>query len=503
MLAFVHARHDIETIIAYVGAVRAGLAVHLLNPDRPADNARLIDLYQPEFVIEPGAPVERRNGGNAARVHPDLAVLLSTSGSTGTPKLVKLSRENIESNTRSICEYLRIAPTDRSVTNLGAHYSYGLSVINTHLASGASLLVTDTPFEEARFWQDMRDYQVTNFSGVPHHFERLTKLGLDLGKYPHLRFLTQAGGRLSPDLVRDFAEQAERADCEFFVMYGQTEAAPRMSYLPPHLARVRPSSIGIAVKGGRMWLADAQGEAIGGEGEEGELLYAGPNVMCGYAHTRSDLQEMTALEVLHTGDLAVFDTDGLFYLTGRNSRIVKPFGLRLSLDEIEGWLREEGSDCAVIGNDEEIVIIIAQGAVDVAGLRQMLTERTGLPLTSFRIETARELPLLANGKLDYRQLTESHLEPATEPGLFRSFWEEFWGILTGKGTRPESAFAAYQTIFGGRVESDQSSFRSIGGDSLSMIQLQLLLEELVTDLPENWTDLPIAQIEKLAAGSRL
>lgn len=159
-------------------------------------------------------------------------MLLTTSGSTGSPKLVRLSKENILENAKSIAQYLDIDQNERAITSLPMHYSYGLSVINSHLISGATILLTEDSYIQRDFWVFAREQRVTSFSGVPFTYEILKKMKFWNRNLPTLRTLTQAGGKLSNELIEYFAKNAKLRDVNFYVMYGQTEATARMSYLP-------------------------------------------------------------------------------------------------------------------------------------------------------------------------------------------------------------------------------------------------------------------------------
>ena len=173
-------------------------------------------------------------------LHPELALLLSTSGSTGSPKLVRLSDRNVSSNAHTIGSYLELTPDDRGITALPLHYCYGLSVLHSHLAAGASVVLTDASVVDPCFTDALQAHGVTNVAGVPHTFELLERSGRDRLNVPTLRFITQAGGRMAPDRVEQWVRRAERWGAKFYVMYGQTEATARMAYLPPEIARRRP-----------------------------------------------------------------------------------------------------------------------------------------------------------------------------------------------------------------------------------------------------------------------
>ena len=334
-LVFIEGANTQKSITAYVGCLRAGHVVHVLDPDKRQENDALIGHYRPEAVIDRSGDITTAPP-RPTSIHPDIAVLLSTSGSTGSKKLVKLTYGNIDSNADAIVDYLGLKDSDVSVTTLKPFYSYGMSVINSHFSVGAKLVLSNHPVTDPMLWQVAAQHGVTNFAGVPFTFKMLEQAGLDPGVLlPSLRFITQAGGRLSPDRVRALAKRGSEQGWRFFVMYGQTEAAPRMSYLPPELAIEHADTIGRAIPGGRFWLEDENGQEIAQTDIIGELVYAGPNVMVGYAETPADLSVIETNDVLRTGDIAVKNAAGLFALVGRKARFVKPMGVRVSLDELE------------------------------------------------------------------------------------------------------------------------------------------------------------------------
>ena len=404
-LVFVEAASSKPAIAAYLACLLFGHAVLLLDPRKRDYNASLIHEFSPNTVVKCFDDDFKIQHGSRISVdlHPELAILLSTSGSTGSEKLVKISFTNIYSNTQAIVEYLGLGMADRSVTTLKMFYSYGLSVLNTHLFAGASILLTNRSTQEDRLWQLMATNDVTNFAGVPHTFHVLEQMPFDLTRLSYLRFVTQAGGRLAPDLVRRYAAIGRRQGWKLFVMYGQTEASPRISYLPPALAETNPESIGIAIPGGHLSLVDQDGVEIVASDVAGELVYSGPNVMMGYARSPADLAYKAEEGSLRTGDIATRSETGLFAIVGRKSRIVKAFGLRLSLDDMENWLGEGGIVAAVTGCNEVVHVFVAAGS-DPANLRRRLSSRYSLPASLFQIRDVDCLPLLSNGKIDYSAL---------------------------------------------------------------------------------------------------
>jgi acyl-CoA synthetase (AMP-forming)/AMP-acid ligase II len=448
-------------------------------------------------VIDTALEQPLRVAGTGQGIHKDIAILLSTSGSTGTPKLVKLSHANIAANTRAIISYLGLSGADIGITSLKLFYSYGMSVVNTHLAAGAGIVVTGLGMESPGFWALAGREGVTNVAGVPFSFELLHRMGFDPGCVPSLRLLTQAGGRLSPDLVRDFARTGARHGVEFCVMYGQTEAAPRMSWLPPDLAAEAPGSIGKAIPGGRLSLVDEAGQPVTEPGVSGELVYEGPNVMVGYAESRADLAFTEAIPALRTGDIAHFDARGLFYIDGRRSRFVKPYGIRVSLDDIEQSLRPRYSEVAVTGTDDRIVVSVGASLADREALAVRLSAELALPSAAFAIVANRTVPRLASGKIDYKALLAAHVAADAPPGLPQVFLREFVGILTGRARKPATVLEAYRAVLGPRVRDRTVTFREAGGDSLSYMQVLLLLEECLREVPEGWDEMTVLDLEHL------
>lgn len=391
---------------------------------------RLAELYRPAFLWVPqslvaalggaayvaGPPVLAEHGHALLKtryepvpLHDDLAVLLSTSGSTGSPHFVRQSYENIAANAASIVEYLEIGPDERPITTLPMEYSYGLSILHAHLRAGATVLVTARSFMEKELWSFFKTERATSFGGVPYTYtmlKRLRFMGMDL---PSLKTMTQAGGRLSPELHRELAEHARATGRRFFVMYGQTEATARMAYLPPERSLEKCGSIGIAIPGGELSLIDERGEAITQPEVTGELVYRGPNVTLGYADSWEDLAKGDENgRALLTGDMARRDADGYFYIVGRKKRFSKVFGNRVNLDEVEQLILSAfpGSDCACVAREDQIVIFLAdeQTASDV---RRFIAAKTGLHPTAFVMTAIAAIPKSSAGKTLYAQLETS------------------------------------------------------------------------------------------------
>ena len=336
----------------------------------------------------------------------ELAVLLTTSGSTGSRKLVRQSYANMKSNAEAIAEYLEIDETERSITTLPMNYTYGLSIVNSHVYSGASLIMTEKTLMQREFWQQFNAYRATSFGGVPFTYEMLNRLRFVRMDLPSLRTMTQAGGRLSPELHKKFAEYSRVTRKRFYVMYGQTEASPRMSYLPYQNSLEKCGSIGIAIPRGKFSLLDLAGMEITAPDVAGELVYEGPNVTLGYAEQGQDLAKGDERQGrLVTGDMAKMDGDGFYYIVGRKNRFLKIFGNRVNLDETEELLKTKFNDADIAcgGIDDKMFIFITDSAL-VQNVRQYITDKTGLNHIAFVVKHIDKIPRNESGKTIYENL---------------------------------------------------------------------------------------------------
>lgn len=486
--------NDVELVATYLAALRIGSPLLLLPPGGPQRWGALVETFEPDVVVRTGTEcgsgsveVARRRPGSRHELHPDLALLLSTSGSTGAPKLVRLSRDNLASNAAAIAGYLGLTPQDRAATVLPLHYCYGLSVLNSHLAVGAGVTVTDRSVVDPCFWELVHRDSVTSIAGVPHTFDLLDRVGLGSLEAPSLRMLTQAGGRLAaPDVAR-WAQLCGRRGMELFVMYGQTEATARMAYLPPHLASARPDAVGVAVPGGEIHV-DALAEEVsadhGWPAGAGEIVYRGPNVMLGYATSPRDLALGRSVDELRTGDVGLVADDGLVEIVGRLSRFVKSFGLRVDLDRVEQLLGSRGVAALVEGDDSCLAVAAAVPPERTDEVAEAVCRHTGLPVRCVRVVAHPDgLPRSSNGKPD-RASVRAVLLDATGAVRARS------GDTAGGGVR--SVFEEVLRI--PHVRSD-ATFVSLGGDSMTYVEASLRLESMLGRLPDGWHLRTVAELE--------
>lgn len=426
-LVFCMCENSPGAVIGYLGMLESGAVPLLLDADLEEEQfAAFFDRYRPTHIWLPAGKAGRLKGLPARKLcetrgyclyrtdrplcpaHRDLALLLATSGSTGSPRLVRVSRKNLESNAAAIARYLKLDASARPVTTLPMHYTYGLSVINSHLLAGACVLLTGQSCVQNGFWEFFGREQANSLSGVPYTYEMLKKLRVFEGELPSLKCLTQAGGKLPEDLQRLVSGWAARQGVDFYIMYGQTEATARMGYLPPEKSGEKIGSIGIPIPGGSFSLVDESGREINAPDEVGELVYRGDNVTLGYASSREDLvlgDERGG--VLYTGDLARRDADGYYYIAGRKKRFIKMYGVRVALDACEQILRRRfpRAEFACAGEDG-CLRIYAAGETDEAEAADYLASYLRLNRRGFRGIRVPEIPKNAAGKVQYGRLEQ-------------------------------------------------------------------------------------------------
>lgn len=400
--------NNIESIIGYLSGISARTAVMLVRENVCHEILQeIIRRFTPDYIWMPKEPVSCEQGyvrsyqwnayvlyektePSGVLLNEELALLLPTSGTTGTSRYVKLSYRNIEDNTGAISDALMISEEDVTITSMPIYYTYGLSLINTYLAQGARVVLTERRFLQAGFWKLFRRENVTSVSGVPFFYEILFKMDMEKLRLSSLRVMTQAGGRLLPELQKYFAAYAAKNGIRFYVMYGQTEATARMTVLPYGMAGKKIGSVGLPVRGGKI-AVDA-----GAEEQAGEIIYYGKNICGGYAYERDDLSEFIHQKYLRTGDRGFIDDEGYLYVCGRTDRMVKLHGNRIDLNELENLVfKKFGIVCRSSLKNNRIDIVISEEQHDLA---DYLYHITGLNRQYFHVIKKDEIPRNEYGK---------------------------------------------------------------------------------------------------------
>ena len=424
-LVFCLCKNEIGSILGYVSFVSNGIVPVLLNSHLERELLQnLMRTYEPAYLWVPEEQVGQFSGMvNRHRIHNyvlletgykkeyplnnKLCLLLTTSGSTGSPKLVRQSYTNVLDNAQSIVQYLKLDETERPITTLPMNYTYGLSIINTHLLTGATILVTDKGLMQKEFWNFFKEREATSFGGVPYTYEMLDKLRFYGMKLPSLRTMTQAGGKITPELHEKFAKYAQEQGKHFVVMYGQCEATARMGYLPPEKAVEKKGSMGIVIPGGKFKLVDADGKEITEPFNTGELVYEGKNVTLGYAECGEDLSKGDERNgILETGDIAQFDEDGFYYIVGRKKRFLKIYGNRVNLDEVDRIIKGQFDiEVASTGLDDHMYIFVTDEKM-AGAVKEFVVDKTKLNLAAFKVLVIDEIPKNDSGKTLYKELTK-------------------------------------------------------------------------------------------------
>lgn len=425
-LIFIMCRNTVGAVIGYVGCMRNNIVPALLSADLDETLfEELFEKYSPDFIWMPKELSRKTDYGKSIytccdydliktyndsnyKMYGELGLLLTTSGSTGSPKFVRQSYENVITNAEQIAEYLELDDTERPITTLPMNYTYGCSIINSHLLVGATILMTEKSMMTREFWKFMKEQKATSFGGVPYTYEMLEKLRFFRMELPELRYMTQAGGKLAPELHKKFAEYAIEKGKKFIVMYGACEATARMGYLPADKSLEKYGSCGIAIPGGRFSLIDIDDNIIDAPETVGELVYEGPNVTLGYAESGEDLSKGDERNgKLKTGDMAKRDKDGYYYIVGRKKRFLKIYGNRVNLDEIDRLIKEKFDfiDCASTGEDDNMYIFVTDESV-IENVKRFISDITKLNPVAFHVIKIDEIPKNDSGKTLYKELKQ-------------------------------------------------------------------------------------------------
>lgn len=435
--------NSLEYVSLLLGVWAAGAVAAPLNPDTTEEAAsKTLAHARPRLVAARGRTVEslglRRTGMRILEIEPrfslfrerlepvtpaaaaaveenEPAMLMYTSGTTGVPKGVVLSHANLLANTRSIVEYLRLKGSDSIVNVLPFFHSFGNSVLLTHLAAGARVVIENRFAFPAKVVETMQLERPTGFAGVPAtYYILLHRSHFADHNWEFMRYICQAGGGMRVETIERLRKIMPAT--EIVIMYGQTEASARLSYLPPEMLERKLGSIGIGIPGVELKVAGEDGRELP-VGETGELLARGPNVMLGYADDPEATKETIVDGWLRTGDMAWRDEDGYFYIASRKSDFIKSASYRVSPAEIEeviaGWGGIE--DAAVIGVEDQLLgeaicacVVCPAERFDAEAIRRHCQER----LPSYKVprwvvlET--EIPRTASGKKQYYKLREKY-----------------------------------------------------------------------------------------------
>ena len=418
-------------ITSYLAVIKSGNICIPLDPSIEKENFDYInELTNPQLIFLSRENEKRLDLQSKKCIYPDIkfdytqegdqqidssfdkekcAEIIFTSGSTGKPKGVMISHKNLIANTDSIVDYLKLGQNERILVVLPFYYCYGLSLFHTHLRAGGSIVLNNSFIFLGSVIKDLKENKCTGFAGVPSHFQILLRKSDSFKKtiFPDLKYVTQAGGKLASIFIDEFKESLP--DVRFVVMYGQTEATARLSYLPPELYEEKKGSMGKGIPGVDLKVINEKGEKVK-PGETGEVIAHGDNIMIGYFADDEGTKNTLKNGWLYTGDLGTVDKDGYIYLTARKKEIIKVRGKRISPKEVEAVILEltEVIDCTVEGIDDEIegemlkaIVVIRKDAVSRV-TKESILEHCSKYLALYKIphvyELKNELTISPTGK---------------------------------------------------------------------------------------------------------
>lgn len=419
--------NSIASVAGYIAFLNKHIVPILQN--QGIDETRIkniLEVYSPQYIWCPDNSINKHHIlkgmdvkyhfrdysllvtglGRNYYLHDDLALLLTTSGSTGSNKYVRQSYGNIKSNTESMINFLGIEGDEKPITTLPMNYTYGLSIINSHVMRGATILVTEKSIMQQEFWDFFKKHNATSLAGVPCTYEILDKLKLTEMELPSLKTMSQGGGKLSHTLQLKFAKYAKETNRKFVVGYGQCEGTTIMTYLPEKWTISKCGSVGIAIPGGKVTLIDDEGHSINKINETGEILYEGDNVALGYASQGEDLSLGNEWNgKLHTGDLAKKDEDGCLYIVGRKKRFLKIYGNRIGLDEMDEELKNRfaDSECVSSGYDDNLYVFTTNKEI-LDDIKKFIANMTKFNSSALHVVCVDSIPRNDAGKIKYKEL---------------------------------------------------------------------------------------------------
>ena len=410
-LTFLICENKIGSIVSYTSLINNKLPVCLIDINISNDDLlKLVSLFNPKYIIYNKKKnfsflklkvnkifnlynfhVVEITNSKKFYISKKILLLLSTSGSLNEPKFVKLSQKNLETNTKGIIKYLGINSSDATITTMPMHYSYGLSIINSHLYSGGKIILTEEGLISKKFYKIVKKENITNFNGVPFIYEILLKIGLEKIICKSLRFLTQAGGSLSKDKILNIYNLLKNNDISFFTMYGQTEASPRISYLLINENELKKNNlpIGKPIEGGKLYLS-----------KQNEIIFMGQNIYGGYSNNYKDLKNYKKIIKLSTQDIGFKNEYNEIYIAGRVNRSIKVYGHRVNLDYLEKKIEEIFKCNSAVIFKEKKIIIFSEKIIQPSKL-------TNLQSNIFKNIVLSKIPLNKNMKKNYSILQSS------------------------------------------------------------------------------------------------
>ena len=410
---FLFIENSKESILFYFQLIKENHVPILLSPDLDDKSITvLLNKYKPNYILSLKKINKLKNLYSEIKqfnkyilyeecrkklhdVHKDLCLLMSTSGTTGSPKFVKISYDNLHHNTNSICRFLKVKNTDTTITTLQPNYTYGLSIINTHINKGARIILNNDSLIQKNFWEKCNKFKVNSFGGVSFMYEMLQKLRFEKISTTNLKYITHAGGKLNKTLHKYILNVCDIKSLKFISMYGQTEATSRISYLPWKYSNTKISSIGKAIPGGKLFIKNNK--------NKGEICYRGKNIMIGYAKDYNDLKKKEIIKTLYTGDYGRKDKDNFFYIDGRKDRFIKFYGHRINLDEIDQYLKDNNFFTVTIFKNDKFIIYF-ENNYNIDEIKKKIIDKLKITKKFIQIKKIKSIPTTVSGKVKFYKL---------------------------------------------------------------------------------------------------
>lgn len=413
--------NSIGCLASYFGAIQNKNLI-ILNKEITIYNeiVKIINDFKPQYVVAPNYITSLhgkenlvlikkifnyfiyKNKNKSGKYNKKIKLLLSTSGTEGEFKWVKISEKNLKDNIYKISKKIRINSNDTTITTLPFEYSYGLSIINTHLLNNAKIILTKQNFFNRNFWVNLKKTKVNNFGGVPFSYEILNKLNFEkLIKDSSLKYLTQAGGKLDSDLHKEIYKKLNNLNIKFHTMYGATEAGPRITINLDNGKRNNYETVGKPLENYRLIIKKNK-KIIKETMIIGNLYLNSKSLFGGYAKNQKQLNHFKKLKELNLGDIGYFDKEGNFYVTGRSKRVGKIKGVRLDLELIEKILKKRFKKNFAVKSNDKKIFIFYEGKRQIK--KQSINELVRIHPSDIILKRLNILPINSRGKIDHMRL---------------------------------------------------------------------------------------------------
>lgn len=435
--------NSIQYIAAFFGILRINAVAVPVNPAKMTDSILyIVEKCSPKLIITCSLTVGKLDQIRQ-RLHVDVvdidccnlpdnhgyidspqdftaeedepAIILFTSGTTAYPKGVTLTHGNLLANTEAIVEYLHLTSGDSVLMTLPFTYSYGNSVLLTHTFVGATIIIENSTTYPYKILEGIKKHSVSGFSTVGSYINLMLKCiknsGMDENFFGNLRYITFAGESTNNDDIRFIC--ANYPDIKVYVMYGQTEASARLSYLSPELLPAKIGSIGKGLCNVELKVVDESGIDIR-PGEIGEIIARGPSIMKYYWEDPEATKEVLEDGWLHTGDNAAVDEDGYIYIKGRKTDMLKHMGHRIGPVEIESVINSFSNikESAVIESTLDAVpvikaFIVLERECSVEEIKKYVYSKLPVYMRPQVFEIVGQLPRTDTGKIRRSALRRS------------------------------------------------------------------------------------------------